>query len=102
MCIFTGISSKLRALDKRNPNRHHSSHYEYCKTQVSGETDRIHAQPVYATLENPSQQSLYEVANDNGAVYHYLEDAAKGIGQDTYHDYTAVYEDPTSPSYTVS
>ena len=47
---------------------------------------------VYATPQSPKQ----EVVNGTDHNYYTIEDQALG-----YHDYTVIYEDPTSPSYVV-
>ena len=59
--------------------------YDYCR--VDGES-RAHKQP---------QETMYAtVANGEKHNYHSIEN--EGVGQ---YDYTAIYDDPTSPSYVV-
>ena len=50
---------------------------------------------MYATIENPLQP-LHQVKNGDDRNYYRIGNQAE------QYDYTAIYEDPTSPSYVVS
>ena len=71
-------------------------HYDYCRVPAataggaSGGTQS--EERVYATLEKPG---VYEVPTGNSPSHTSVKTPS------TQYDYTAIYEDPTSPSYVV-
>ena len=73
-------------------------YYDYCRAPGVAEGSKPHTQAeggVYATIENP-RQPPYQVENGDDRNYYSIGNQAE------QYDYTAIYENPTSPSYVVS
>ena len=65
--------------------------YDYCSVPA-GSGGAQSEERVYATLEKPG---VYETPTGNSPSHNSIR------APNTQYDYTAIYEDPTSPSYVV-
>ena len=83
-----------------SPSSSPAPYYDYCRAPELAKGSKPHTQAeggVYATIENP-RQPPHQVENGDDRNYYSIGN----VNQAEQYDYTAIYEDPTSPSYVVS